>query len=127
MAWFFLSGIRILFFKVKGDINKSEDELFFAESVYQLFKAQKFIEKFITDVIEREKKAYESDHDPKLLIINAAKRLQPYSHQNTKNSLAEKFGVDPDEIGRWKYTKIFRILAAESVLNAVKRDYAKQK
>lgn len=125
-----LENIKDMFitcFNIKGSINVSEDELFFNESVFALFRAKRFLQEFIKNTLERENKVLSQDPDPKLIAINAANRLAPFSHELVKIDLAQKFGVTPDDIGGWKYSKVFRILAATSIRDSVRKDYSELK
>ena len=122
-----MSKVIIPLFRVYGDINTREVESFMNESIFQLFRAQKYLQQFVSRRMEIEKRAFEGRLDVKLIRIKAGEKLAPYSHQLSKNQLAKDFGCDPDTIGGWKYNKVFSILASNSALSGVKADYADQK
>lgn len=114
-------------FKIRGDIKQSGEELFFKQSVFDFFRAKLHIQNSIEKILEREQKAFRTDVDYKMLAIKGSERLQPYNHILSKDMLAARYGKEPDEIGRWKYSKVFRILAARSEQGRVQSDYSKQK
>ena len=56
-------------------------------------------------------------------MVNMGKRLAPFNHQLTKMRLGKEYSIDPDTIGKWKYSKVFRILLAEKAQADVMKDY----
>tara|TARA_R110002049_G_scaffold309180_1_gene518140 strand:- start:27706 stop:28260 length:555 start_codon:yes stop_codon:yes gene_type:complete len=121
-----LENIKDLFvhlYRIKGDLSKSAEKMFFDESIFTFFKAKKFISEMIKEKLRIEDKALYSEPDTRLIEIGASKRLKPFSVMLTKVSLGKQFGIDPYEIGNWQYSKVFNILATNNALNQVQKDY----
>lgn len=122
-----LKELYLMLFKIKGDRYTSPDEIFFNESVFQLFKATNFIKQFIKDINDKEAQWLSGDENEVLKMLNAGKRLAPFSHLLNKVDLAERFGVTPDEVGNWKYLKVFNMLAALGVRSDIQKEYSEIK
>lgn len=118
-----IKDLFCLLFDIRGDMNQSADEMFYGENVFTFFRAKKFIHNYLEHSLEREKKAFSGSVDVKLLEINAAELLSPFESLLTKMTLAEQFSKDPEEIGRWRYTKVFNILSANNAIKEVTRKY----
>ena len=111
----------------KGSFEQSKNEEFLNASVFDLFRVKAYLQNWITDVIERENKVLAGIPDDKLIMINAGERLKAVSHLLSKMRLAEQFSKDPEEIGNWKYTKVFNLMLANKRSNDVQIDYQNQK
>ena len=122
-----LKDLYIMLFRIKGTINISEDELFFNERVFQLFKAARFIKEYIQEVNKKETEWLGGKKNDVLEMLDAGKRLAPFSHLLKKIDLANMFGTTPSEIGRWEYSKVFGILAATNVRADIQKEYSEIK
>ena len=110
-------------YNLTGSWEQSADDEFYGASVFDLFKAQRFIQEHIKGIMNREKLQLSGEADDKMLMINAAERLRPFSHQLTKMKIAEQFGCKPSEVGRWKHRDVFAILVANKVNGDITKDY----
>lgn len=84
-----IKDLFIMIWNIKGDMKTSSDYLFFSSSIFDLFRAKNFIQKFITELIEKENKMLVGTPDEKSEMVNAGQRLAPVSYILTKNRLAE--------------------------------------
>lgn len=120
-------GVKDMFvicFRLRGDITMSEEEQFFNASVFEMFAAKKYIQDFFIKLIEREQNSLVGIPDDKMLAVNGYERLAPFSHQLTKMQLAERFGKEPHEIGKWRYDRVFNIMVSDKVSNDIQREKA---
>lgn len=122
-----VKDLFVSFFRVKGDIYESEDNVFFNESVFTFFKARLFLYDLLKGIRKKEKNMLGGDEDYKMIAIRAGERLAPYSSLLTKIQLGEQFGFRPKEIGGWRYTEVLHMLSANKEYQLVQRDYALQK
>ena len=122
-----LKDIFCLCYDLRGDMSLSADEQFYSASVFDLFRAKRFLQEFITTLIEREVKVFTGVPDDKSIAVNAAERLRPFNHQLSKIRLGEQFGFSPDDIGRWKYSRVFSIQASNKIYNDIQREKAEIK
>ena len=123
-----LLNVKDLFvhlWRIKGSIKISAEEMFFNESVFVLFSAKRFLKEFIEHKIKLENKILYSEPDIKMLEIKAGERLKPFQTMITKINIGKQFGINPYEVGKWKYSEVLNILATNNALNQVQRDYAK--
>ena len=120
-----VNNIKELFIELfrLGDANTSANDEFHNTSVFDLFRAKRFLQDWIVKVIEVENIQLSGIADDKLLMINAAERLKAVSHLLTKMRLGEQFSKSPSEIGKWKYNTVFTMLVANKRSNDVQRDY----
>lgn len=93
--------------------------------VFQYYAAVKFIEQDFQQIIEKEK-FLESKKDP-LLIASGIDRLNKYGDTLTVDSLARTYGVTWDEVGKWKYSKVYTILAMEKERGEIMEKYNRLK
>ena len=114
-------------FDLKGSIKQSPEDEFFNASVFELFACKKYIEDYLMLRIGRTNNVLSGAPDEKMLRVNGYERLQPFNHLLTKMQFAERFNTTPDEIGKWKYDKVFLYLAADSVQNNVQREKSQLK
>ncbi len=96
---------------------------FFNGKIVELYRAQRYLTSWVENAIKRENLQLSGKIDEKWLRVNASERLAPVNHLLTKMRLAEKFSTNPDDIGGWRYSKIFTILVAEKRFNDVMHDY----
>lgn len=119
-----LKDIFCLCYDLRGDMNQSADEQFYSTSVFDLFRAKRFLQEFITNIIEREIKTFTGVPDDKSIMINAAERLRPFNHQLSKIRLAEQFNYTPSEVGRLKYNYVFSLQASNKIYNDIQVEKA---
>lgn len=122
-----IQELYIELFKINGSMSISESDLFLNESIFTLFKAQKFLQDYIVSIIRKEGKMLSGTPDPKMLAIKANERLSKFGAMSTKIRLAEQFKCDPSDVGKWKYSKVFHILAFNNEFSKVRSDYSKEK
>lgn len=122
-----IKNVFLMVFHLRDNEEETAEDYFFNQSIFDLFRCQKQIDLEIETIAKRESNAYQQRIDPKLIAIDAAKKLQPYQHQLSRMKVAEKYGKTPAEIGRWKYSEVFSILATLSQLDRINADYANQK
>ena len=120
-----LDNIKDMFvelFKL-GSFEMSADYEFYNTSIFDLFRAKKYLQDYIIELVDKENKVLAGIPDDKMLMINAAEKLKVVSHLLTKMRLAEQFSKSPNEIGKWKYNTVFPIMLANKLNNDVQRDY----
>jgi len=120
-----VNNIKELFIELfrLGDAKTSANDEFYNTSIFDLFRAKRYLQDWIVKVIEVENIQLAGIADDKLLMINAAERLKAVSHLLTKMRLGEQFSKSPSEIGKWKYNTVFTMLVANKRSNDVQRDY----
>lgn len=111
-------------YNIKGTFEVSPKKEYLSTSIFDLFRAQKYVQEFIKEIIKKEIMWLNNSDDDKLLMINAGERLKPFSHLLTKIRLAEMFSKTPSQIGKWKYSTIFTILCANSTLADLQKEYS---
>ena len=122
-----LKDIFCLCYDLRGDMNQSADEQFYNTSVFDLFRAKRFLQEFITTIIEREVKTFTGVPDDKSVMVNAAERLRPFNHTLSKIRLAEQFGITPKEVGKWRYSYVFSLQASNRIYSNIEREKAELK
>ena len=110
-------------YNVKGSFVLSRDTEYYSASIFDLFKCITFLSDFVKSVIEKENNWFGGVDDDKMLMINASKRIAPFSHLLTKMNLAEQFSTTDSKVGGWKYNKVFALLQANKVNNDLKKEY----
>jgi len=118
-----IKDLFCLLYGIRGSYEQSEEAEFLSQSVFELFSAKRYLDEYILELSSREAKHLSGTPDIKAEMVNAGKRLAPFNHQLTKMRLGKEYSIDPDIIGTWKYSKVFRILVAEKVENEVMKDY----
>jgi len=118
-----IKDLFCMLYNIRGSYEQSADNEFLSQSVFDLFAAKRYLDEFILTLSERESKHLSSEPDVKAEMVNAGKRLAPFSHQLTKMRLGKEYSIDPDIVGRWKYNKVFSILIAEKAQADVMKDY----
>jgi len=118
-----LMELYIMLFRIKGSMQMSEQEMFLRESVFQLFRAARFIREYIEGVNKKETEWLGGNENGILTMLDAGKRLAPFSHLLKKMDIAQMFARTPSEIGRWKYSTIFSILASTQVRADIQKEY----
>ena len=118
-----IKDVYKLLYKIRGTFEKSSDEIFFEQSVFDLFASKIYLVNFIKTISKREKDNLTGEPDEKMIMVNAGERLSAVSHLLTKIRLAKQFGVTPKEVGSWKYNEVFSILVAEKRYDDVLKDY----
>jgi hypothetical protein len=124
-----IENIKELFIELfkLGSIEISAEKEFYNASIFDLFRAKRYLQDWIVDVIEKENIQLAGVPDEKLQMINAGERLKAVSHLLTKMRLGEQFGKSPNEIGQWKYNTVFTILVANKRSNDIQREYSEIK
>lgn len=122
-----IKNVFVMVFHIRDTYEQTSQDYFFNQSIFDLFRCQRQIDVEMAQISKREANAYQQRVDPKLIAIDAAKKLQPYQHQLSRMKVAEKYGKSPDEVGGWKYSLVFSILATLSQLDRINSDYAQQK
>ena len=123
-----IKDLIIKLYNLKGDITTSSNEQYYNASIFDLFRAQKFLRNYIIKIHNLEKKWLTEDFpDVKLESINANNRLAPFSQLLTKTQFAKDYAKTPWEIGTWNYNKIFTILVAQKISKDIQREYSQQK
>ena len=110
-----------------GSYEVSAENEYYNTSIFDLFKAKKFIQDWIVSVIERENKVLAGIPDEKLIMLNAGERLKAVSHLLTKMKLAEQLNMTPSEIGHTKYMIVFSWMYANKQNNDIQMEYSKLK
>lgn len=118
-----LMDLFIHLYRIKGSFQISAKDELLNESVFQFFRALRYLKIFVDSKLKLEEKLLYSEPDTKMLEINAYKRMEPFSTMLTKIKLAEQFGKTPEEIGNWKYTQVINILASNNVLSQINKEY----
>jgi hypothetical protein len=118
-----IKELFLMIWGIRGDIQRSADRMFMDESIFSLFRAKNYIQKFLIKLIEKEKKMLSAPPDVKSEAVNAGERLSPVNFILTKNRLAERFGCMPSDIAKMKYTEIFLTLLADKMYADVSNDY----
>lgn len=118
-----LKDLYIMLFRIKGSMDISEDGIFFSESIFQLFRAARFIKEFIKGINKKELEWLSGKENDVLTMLDAGKRLAPFNHLLKKIDLAQMFATTPSEIGRWKYSKVFSIFTATQVRSDIQKEY----
>lgn len=125
-----VSNLILMFkivFKIHDTFETSADNRFFEESIFQLFKAQNWITQELKIISNREKNALSGEKDPKAEKINANERLAPFNLEIVKDKIAQRYSIDPEVVGEWKYSKVFRILATISIQEKIHTEYSQIK
>lgn len=117
----------ILVFRIRGNMDISEKEIYYNASIFDLFRATNYLKEFIIGVYEKEKMWLSAKEDDRLLMINAHNRIKPFSHLMAKVSLAKMFGKTPQEIGKWRYVDVFNIQAGVKTWDDLQKEYAEIK
>jgi len=99
------------------------DDDFYNTSIFDLFRAKRFLQNYITKIIKKENVHLYTGGDEKMMQVNASKRLAPWNHQLVKNILGQKYSCKPKEIGRWTYNEVFAIRASSKVYEDINREY----
>lgn len=118
-----LKDLYLMLFNIKGSRNDSPDKLFFNESIFNLFAATNYIKKWLDGINKKEAEWLSGTKNDVLEMLDAGKRLAPFNHLLRKIELAKMFGVTPSDIGKWKYSKVFSILAATQVKSEIQKEY----
>ena len=113
----------IMCFGLRGDRNQSSVDQYLSTSVFDLFRANQFLQNYIKKVVDKEVLWFTGKDDDKLKMINAKERLKSVSHLLTKISLAEQFSVQETDIGGWKYSRVFTILVANKIKQDLTEEY----
>jgi len=122
-----IKDVFIMCYRLKGTMKQSSDMQFYSTSVFDLFRAKRFIQEWITMIVKREINTFTSIPDDKLIMINASERLAPFNHSLSKIRLAEQFSTEPKYVGRWKYNYVFGLLASNKIYNDIQREKAEIK
>jgi hypothetical protein len=121
-----VNNIKKLFlhlYKIRGTFKESSDSIFFKQSVFDFFKAKRFVSDMVKEKLEIESKLLYSEPDTRFIEIGGNEILKPFSSMLTKISLGKQFGVDPYVVGDWEYSKVITILATNNALNNVEKRY----
>ena len=120
-----LDNIKEMFIELfhLGNYKTSADNEFNNTSVFDLFRAKKYIQDYIVKIVDTENKVLAGVPDDKLIMINAGEKLKAVSHLLTKMRLAEQFSKAPSEIGNLKYNTVFSYMLANKLSNDVQREY----
>lgn len=91
-------------------------------NVFEYYAALKFIQKDFEAIMEKEKFLEAKDNDP-MLIAAGIDRLNKYGDMLTVDTLARTYNTTWDEIGKWKYSKVYTILAMEKERGEIMKKY----
>ena len=119
-----LIELFIHLFRINDTFEISSKNRLLNESVFQFFKALRYIKLFIEEKLNLQEKLMYSEVDARMLEINGYKRLKPFSIILIKIKLAEQFGKTPEEIGYWKYSQVVNILASNNIISQIEKEYA---
>lgn len=117
----------LMVFNIKGDMSRSAEEVFYDADLFDMYRANKYIQEHIQRISEKEIQWLSGKEDDKLLMINASNRIAPFSHLLTKIRLAEQFATTPSVIGTWRYERVFNICVALKVNADLQKEYAEIK
>lgn len=120
-----IKDLFVHLWRVNGDIKNSSEDLFFNESIFVLFRAKRFLKEFIESKIKIERNVLYSEPNLKMIEIKAGERLKPFQTMIAKITIGKQFGINPYEVGKWKYSEVLNILATNNALNEVQTDYDK--
>lgn len=119
--------IFVLLFKIQGNFKQNKEEIFYNQSIFDLFRAKRFLQEFLISKIETENKMLQGVPDDKMMMINGYERLAPVSFLLSKIRLAEQFNTTPDVVGGWKYNTVFSYLIANKINSDIQTEYQKLK
>jgi len=122
-----LKELFIHLFRIRGDFSVSSEKLFYNESIFQFFKAKNFIINMMREKLKVEEKLLYSEPDTKMIEIGGYDMMRPFSTMLAKVNIGKQFGVDPEIVGNWKYTKVLNILATNNIVSEVQRIYSNAK
>ncbi len=122
-----LKDVFCLCYNLRGDMTQSADDQFYSTSVFDLFRAKRYMQEYITSLVEREAKVFSGTPSDASIQVNEAKRLAPFNHSLSKIRLAEQFGVAPQKVGKWNYNYVFALLATNKIYNDIQREKAEIK
>lgn len=92
-------------------------------SVYTFFSTIDYVSKNLLEILEKEKAL---QREPNFeLLESGVEKLNKYGEVLTIDSLARSYGVSWEEIGKWKYSKIFTILMLEKERAEIQEQYMK--
>lgn len=121
-----LKDLFVHLWRVKGDMQRSAESIFLQESIFSFFSAKNFLMKFVKRQLELESKLLYSEPDSKMIELGVSERLKNHRSMLTKIALGKQFGIDPYEVGEWKYSKVLNILATNNALEQIQKEYAKK-
>jgi hypothetical protein len=119
--------IFVLFYKIRGNYKVTQEEQFYNQSIFDLFRVKLFLQNFLIEKVNLENKMLTGIPDERMLMVNGYERLNAVSFLLSKIKLAEQFSTTPDVVGDWKYNKVFSYLIANKLYNDVQIDCQKQK
>lgn len=122
-----LKELFIHLFRIKGNFSVSSDKLFYNESIFQFFKAKNYVINMMREKLKVEEKLLYSEPDTKMIEIGGYDMMRPFSTMLAKVNIGKQFGVDPEIVGNWKYTKVLNILATNNIVSEVQRIYSNAK
>ena len=115
--------IVIMCYDLRGDLKQSASKQYLSTSIFDLFRAKTFLQNFIIETVNKEKRWLTQEINEKMLMINAQERLKPFSHLLTKIRLAEQFGKTVSDVGNWRYSIVFTILTANKIRDDLFKEY----
>ena len=96
--------------------------------VFDLFSSKNFIVSTFEEIIKREDRLLNfPGSDDSKWIAAGVNDLAKFSDLALKVEVAEMFGLDPETVGTWKYTKVLSILAYKRLKEHVNRNYQTSK
>lgn len=118
-----LKDIFILLYGIRGDMKRSDNEEFYSESIFQLFRVINYFKKWLKDIEKKEREWLSNESNDVLAMLDAGKRLVPFNHLLSKIDIGEMFSRTPDQIGAWTYGKVFTIIVAIKVRREIQKEF----
>lgn len=91
--------------------------------IVSYFYALKWIKQEVTIIFENRKKVLTPLERDYYLEMAGAERLNVFGEFATLLTLGRSFGLDPEIIEKWKYNKVFSILAYDKIHGEVQKRY----
>ena len=110
-----VSDLEVLF----GVCYKEEN--FLTCGIMDFFRAKKYIDKKIIEVVRRKNAMLAGPTDAKLARAGA-ENLTKFGTLNTKITIGKMFGFRPSVIGTWKYTEVLFIQAHNVTTDLIQRN-----
>ena len=87
-------------------------------SIFDYFQAKKYIDEEVIRMVEREKKLLKRLPNKKGKKVNT-EDLNKFGSLNTKIEIGQMFGVNPYDVGNWKYNDVLHIQAYNTTVNNI--------
>ena len=109
-------------YHIKGSQKESGKDIYYKESIFQLFRVLNHFRDWMEALLKKEIEWLSGEPSEALQMIGAGKRLAHVNHILTKIDIAEMFATTPDDIGKWKYGKVFGIMVALKLRNEIQKE-----